>query len=188
MKIVLASASERRQELLVRIVEDFTVLVSEFDENSVKEKGSISQYVEEIAFGKAKDVASRLKEGYIVIAADTIVAINGEILGKPINKEDAFKTLNKLSGNTHKVYTGLVLINTSTSKILKSTESTEVIFSKLSKDDISKYIDSGEPMDKAGAYGIQGMGGVFVEGILGCYYNVVGLPLNRLHKMIKQII
>ena len=188
MKIVLASASERRQELLTRIAKDFTVIVSKFDESSVKEKGSISKYVEEIAFGKAKDVASNLKEDTIVIAADTIVAFDGEILGKPKDKEDAFKILSKLSGNTHKVYTGLVLINTSNSKILKSTESTEVKFSKLSEDDIYKYIDCGEPMDKAGAYGIQGMGGVFVEGISGCYYNVVGLPLNRLHKMIKEII
>lgn len=188
MKIVLASASERRQELLTRIVEDFTVIVSNFDENSVKEKGGISKYVEELAFGKAKDVASMLKEGYIVIAADTIVSINGEILGKPKDKEDAFKILSKLSGNTHKVYTGLVLINTSTQKVLKSSESTEVIFSKLKEEDISKYIDSGEPMDKAGAYGIQGIGGVFVEGISGCFYNVVGLPLNRLNKMIKEII
>lgn len=188
MKIILASASERRQELLTRIVEDFTVIVSDFDESIVNASGSISKYVEELALGKAKDVASKLKEGYIVIAADTIVSINGEILGKPKDKEDAFKILRKLSGNTHKVYTGLVLINTSTSKVLKSSESTSVIFSKLKEEDISKYIESGEPMDKAGAYGIQGIGGVFVEGIFGCFYNVVGLPLNRLNNMIKEII
>ena len=188
MKFVLASASERRQELLTRVIEDFNVLVSDFDEKSIPQKDSISKYVEQIALGKAKDVASKLKEGNIVIAADTIVEINGEVLGKPRDKDEAFKILSKLSGNTHRVFTGLVLINTTTNKILVSTESTEVIFSKLNEKDISKYIESGEPMDKAGAYGIQGKGGVFIERISGCYYNVVGLPLNRLDKMIKEII
>lgn len=188
MKFVLASASERRQELLTRLVDNFNIIVSDFDEQSIKKMHSISEFVQNIALGKAKDVAARLQEGHVVIAADTVVEIDGEILGKPKDEEQAFRMLRKLSGKTHRVYTGLVLINTSTNKILKNTEVTEVIFSELNEEDIRKYIQSGEPMDKAGSYGIQGKGGIFIEKISGCYYNVVGLPLNRLNKMLKEII
>lgn len=188
MKIVLASASERRVELLKRLVEDFDVIVSDFDESNIKLEGSITKYVEDIACGKAKDVAMKMSNDSIIIAADTVVVFNEEVLGKPTNKTDAFNMLTKLSGNTHEVYTSVVVINKAKDIIIKSTESTKVKFSKLSNKEIERYIDTNEPMDKAGSYGIQGYGGAFVESINGCYYNVVGLPLSRLRKILLEII
>ena len=187
MKIVLASASERRQELLGRLVEEFTTVISSFDEDTIKFEGSISNYVEEIALGKAKDVVNKVKEPSIIIGADTVVALDNRVLGKPKDKLDAYNMLKSLSNRSHQVYTGVVLINTYTNKILKKSMVTEVVFSNLTEDDINSYVKSGEPMDKAGAYGIQGKGGIFVEEIRGCYYNVVGLPLNKLNEMIKEI-
>jgi septum formation protein len=187
LKIVLASASERRQELLGRLVEDFTTIVSSFDEDSVRIKGSISDYVEEIALGKAMDCTNKVQEPSIIIAADTVVTLDNRVLGKPKDKLDAYNMLKILSNRTHQVYTGVVLINTDTKKILKKSMVTEVVFAKLTESDINSYIKSGEPMDKAGAYGIQGKGGIFVKEIIGCYYNVVGLPLNKLNEMIKEI-
>lgn len=188
LKVILASASERRQDLLSRLVDDFEILVSNFDENEIKFDGNVKEYVEKIALGKAKDVFNRIKDNFIIIAADTIVTLDNEILGKPKDEEDAFNMLRKLSGKTHKVYSGIVLINTKTGKVLKDSLCTEVKFSILKDNEIKQYIESGEPLDKAGAYGIQGNGGVFVEEIRGCYYNVVGLPLNKLKCMINEII
>lgn len=187
LKIVLASASERRKELLARLVDDFTILVSNFDESSVVYEGNIPKYVECIAENKGLEVANRVKEDSIIISADTIVTLNDEILGKPKDDEDAYSMLKKLSGKVHKVFSAVVLINTKTGKILKETLSTEVVFSDLTDEDIKKYIQTGEHKDKAGAYGIQGLGGVFVKEIRGCYYNVVGLPLNKLNEMLKKI-
>jgi len=187
LKIILASASERRQELLGRIVNDFTIIISDFDETKVQKTGSVSEYVEKIALGKAKDVLNKIQEPSIIIAADTVVALNEEILGKPKDKADAYNMLYKLSDNTHAVYTGIVLINSESGKILKDSVKTEVVFSKLTDKHIKDYIDSGDPFDKAGAYGIQGKAGVFVKKINGCYYNVVGLPLNKLNEMIEKI-
>lgn len=186
MKVVLASASERRQELLKRIVDDFDIIVSDFNEEEVKLKSSVSDYVEEIALGKAKDVADKIKEPSVIIGVDTIVTINNKVLGKPKDKEDAFDMLSELSGKVHKVYSGIAIINTKTNKILQDFVCTEVVFSSLSDDEIREYIESGEPLDKAGAYGIQGKGGVFVEKINGCYYNVVGLPLNKIKNMLNN--
>lgn len=188
MKFVLASASDRRIELLSRIIDDFTVMVSDFDESSIQLNDSIEEYVEEIALGKAKVVSQKVEEDSIIIAADTVVVLDSKILGKPLDKEDAINILSNLSGRSHKVYTSLVLINNMNGKVLKETVPTEVKFSVLTEDEITTYINSGEPMDKAGAYGIQGKGGVFVEEIKGCYYNVVGLPLNRLRKLLLEII
>ena len=188
LKIVLASASERRQELLNRLVENFTIIVSEFDESLVEFQGDLSEYVENIALGKAKDVVDRVKQDAIIIAADTIVTLENDILGKPKDKDDAFRMLKMLSGRVHKVYSGLVLINTSNGRVIKTSLATEVKFSSLTDEEIIKYINSGEPLDKAGAYGIQGKGGIFVEEIRGCYYNVVGLPLNKLKYMLNEII
>ncbi|MBD7910660.1 MULTISPECIES: Maf-like protein [Clostridium] len=188
MKVILASASERRQELLSRIVENFTILVSEFDEEKVKKTGNISDYVENIALGKARDVLSKVSESSIIIAADTVVSLDNEILGKPKDKSEAYEMLSKLSGNTHNVYTGIVIINTDSGKTLKDFVETQVVFSKLTEKQIKDYIATGDPMDKAGAYGIQGKAGVFVKEIRGCYYNVVGLPLNKLNEMIERVI
>ena len=185
MKIVLASASERRQELLSRLVEEFEVIVSNFDENTVVFKGNVKECVENIALGKAIDVQKNIHEDVIIIAADTIVTLDNKILGKPKDGTEAFSMLKDLSGRTHNVYSGIVLINTKTGKIIKDSLCTEV---KLKDEEIIKYIESKEPLDKAGAYGIQGKGGIFVEEIKGCYYNVVGLPLNKLKSMMDKII
>lgn len=188
MNFVLASASERRKELLARLCEEFRVVESFFPEESVEFKGDLEKYVKELSLGKAQYVARTLDEDSIVIAADTIVAINGNILGKPKDKEAAYNMLKSLSGNVHKVYTGVTVINLRNNKIMNEAVCTKVVFSTLNEEDILAYVDSEEPLDKAGAYGIQGHGGVFVESIEGCYYNVVGLPLNRLDKMLKSII
>lgn len=187
MKFILASASARRQELLKRIVDNFHVIVSDFDEENVNFRGDINKYVEEIALGKAKAVLKDATDDDIIISADTVVSFNGNILGKPKDEEDAFKMLRMLSKNTHEVYSGVCIINNKTKEILCESFKTEVTFSEISDDQINEYIKSGSPFDKAGAYGIQDNGGVFVEGIKGCYYNVVGLPLNATDKMIKRI-
>lgn len=135
---------------------------------------------------KAIEVSKRLNEPSIVIAADTVVFQNGKVLEKPKNEEDAFSMLSSLSGNTHKVYSGICLINTYDDTVVTDCDCTEVRFSELNPRQIRNYINSGEPMDKAGAYGIQGLGGAFVEGIKGCYYNVMGLPLNKLYKALEN--
>lgn len=187
MKIVLASASERRKELLARIIKDFDIIVSDFDEDKVPFKGDVSLYVKELSLGKAKDVEQKINGPSIIIAADTVVSLEGEVLGKPKTELHAYNMLKTLSGNTHQVYSGITVINTSNKKIMSEVVCTDVKFSKLTDEEINNYISTKEPMDKAGAYGIQGFGGVFVEEIKGCYYNVVGLPLNKLNKMLKEI-
>ena len=159
-----------------------------FDENKVVFKGNVKEYVENIALGKAIDVQKSIHEDAIIIAADTIVTLDNKILGKPKDGTEAFSMLKDLSERTHNVYSGIVLINTKTGKIIKDSLCTEVKFSKLKDEEIIKYIESKEPFDKAGAYGIQGKGGIFVEEIKGCYYNVVGLPLNKLKSMMDKIV
>lgn len=184
MKIVLASASIRRQELLERLTDNFQVIVSDFNEDLVHFENNCSDYVRNLSYGKALAVAEKLKEPSIVIGCDTIVAFEGKVLGKPKDYKDAFYMLKMLSGKSHQVYSGISIIDTATKYTVMDYVLTEVKFSELSDTDIKKYIKSGEPMDKAGAYGIQGLAGVFVEEIHGCYYNVVGLPLNKLNKML----
>lgn len=186
MEIVLASKSPRRQELLKRIINDFKVIESDFDESTVKFQGDVEKYVEDLAKGKALVVAKKINNPSIIIGVDTVVYYNNEILGKPKNYDDAYSMLSKLSGNTHKVYSGVCIYNVIKDKIDSFVCETKVKFSKLSKNQIDNYIKSNEPMDKAGAYGIQGLGGVFVEKIDGCYYNVMGLPLNKLNTFLSS--
>ena len=188
MHYILASASPRRQELLTKIVDNFDVIVSNFDEDSVKFNGDVEDYVKTLAEGKGKDVASQAKKDSIIIAADTVVVIDGKILGKPKNADDAYNMLKLLSNKVHRVYSGIAVINTANDVMKNETIFTEVKFSELTHEEIVNYINSKEPLDKAGAYGIQGLGALFVEKINGCYYNVVGLPLNRLNKIIKEVI
>ncbi|ASW44009.1 Maf-like protein [Clostridium isatidis] len=187
MKYILASGSERRQELLHRIVDDFKVIVSDFDEEQIIFNGDIGKYVVDLALGKALNVKEKIKEDTIIISGDTVVVLDNKILGKPKNEEDAFNMLKLLSGKVHRVYSGVVVFNTSNNKLEKESLYTEVKFSDLTDEEIVSYIKTGEPLDKAGAYGIQGYGGVFVEKINGCYYNVVGMPLNLLNKMLKKV-
>ncbi|PVE16112.1 septum formation inhibitor Maf [Clostridium perfringens] len=186
MKVILASKSPRRVEILEKIVKEFEVVQSNFDENTIDFKGDIEKYVKDLSRNKAIEVSKRLNEPSIVIAADTVVFQNGKVLEKPKNEEDAFSMLSSLSGNTHKVYSGICLINTYDDTVVTDCDCTEVRFSELNPKQIRNYINSGEPMDKAGAYGIQGLGGAFVEGIKGCYYNVMGLPLNKLYKALEN--
>ncbi|MBU5483574.1 Maf-like protein [Clostridium sp. MSJ-11] len=188
MRIILASASERRKELLKRILGDFEVIVSQFDEDQVRFNGDCGNYVIELAKGKGMDVVSNIKDNNsLIIACDTVVFFNGKVLGKPKSEEEAFSMLKELSGNVHHVYSGIFIYNKETNSIMTDYICTEVKFSNLSDELIKKYIESKEPFDKAGAYGIQGYGGIFVERINGCYYNVVGLPLNSLYKMLKEM-
>lgn len=186
MKVILASKSPRRVEILEKIVKEFEVVQSNFDENTIDFKGDIEKYVKDLSRNKAIEVSKRLNEPSIVIAADTVVFQDGKVLEKPKNEEDAFSMLSSLSGNTHKVYSGICLINTYDDTVVTDCDCTEVRFSELNPRQIRNYINSGETMDKAGAYGIQGLGGAFVEGIKGCYYNVMGLPLNKLYKALEN--
>ena len=187
MELILASASERRKELLKRLTSDFDIIISNFNEEEVAFEGNCGEFVKKLAEGKAKEVASTAHKGKIVIGCDTIVSYNGKVLGKPKDEEDAFSMLKLLSGNVHEVYSGITLINTNTMEVISDYVCTKVKFSKLKDEEIRDYIATKEPMDKAGAYGIQGFGGVFVEEIHGCYYNVVGLPLNKLMHMLKEM-
>ncbi|MBS4972927.1 MAG: Maf-like protein [Clostridium celatum] len=188
MKFILASASERRKDLLSRIVSNFEVKISNFDEEKVEVSTNIENYVKTLAEGKAKDVALNCDNDSIIIGADTIVVIGDNILGKPKDKNHAFEMLKLLSNNVHRVYYGVAVINNQKNIMKSECLYTEVYFSEISDDEIWRYIESGECLDKAGAYGIQGYGGVFAEKINGCYYNVVGLPLNLLNKMIKNVL
>ena len=179
MHYILASASPRRQELLTKIVDNFDVIVSNFDEDSVKFNGDVEDYVKTLAEGKGKDVASQAKKDSIIIAADTVVVIDGKILGKPKNADDAYNMLKLLSNKIHRVYSGIAVINT-TNNIMKSEAVfTEVKFSELTHEEIINYINSKEPLDKAGAYGIQGYGGLLVENIQRSYIIGVGILIIK---------
>lgn len=184
MDIVLASGSPRRAELLKQIKLPFTICVSELNENDVG-KGEPQEWVQRLALAKANHVAATLEKG-LVIGADTIVVLDNKVLGKPRNAQEAIKMLEFLSGRTHQVMTGIALVDASSGKELTATEITHVKFRELTKSEIEAYVIDGEPMDKAGAYGIQGLGAIFVEGISGCYSNVVGLPLSRLVQCLKH--
>lgn len=185
MSIILASKSPRRQELLHRMgVEEFTIMESRADE-TVKEGLSPDQVVRELAARKAEAVLHKAKPGDIVIAADTIVTLEGTILGKPTDESDAFQMLSMLSGVRHQVYTGLAVYQGDV-RIVEH-ECTSVCFRELSGAEIEGYIATGEPMDKAGGYGIQGRGSLFVERIDGDYFNVVGLPICRLGRILADL-
>ncbi|HBC73317.1 MAG: septum formation protein Maf [Candidatus Wallbacteria bacterium GWC2_49_35] len=192
-RVLLASKSPRRQELLKNIGLKFEVLVSNFDEKSVACEGiPPHQYAEELACRKAEAVASAVsaEDGveYLIIGADTIVVADGGIMGQPEDEADARRMLNMLSGAANQVITGVALISMKDGmKTVRSAfESTLVYFKPLSAYEIDRYIATKEPLDKAGAYGIQGAASLFVEEIEGCYFNVVGLPIRRLSKLFAQ--
>lgn len=182
--VILASASPRRRELLSLIFSDFRVIPSEFDEDSVPSHLAPPDYVLHSAIMKARDVAARFPES-IIIGADTIVVIDEAILGKPRDTADAARMLRLLSGRTHRVYTGVAVMRGGIEHA--AVECTEVTFRELSDEMICRYIASGEPMDKAGAYAIQGKGAVLISSISGCYPNVVGLPLYRLSLLLGKL-
>lgn len=179
--IVLASGSPRRQELLRQIGLDFTVRPSQAAE-AYPEGLAPRQIVEYIAREKAEAVERSPEE--IVITADTMVFLDGAPLGKPRDASDALRMLTALQGRTHTVCTGVTVARGGT--LLTESEETFVTFRGATEGELLSYIRTGEPMDKAGAYGIQGLGALFVEGIAGDYYNVVGLPLLRLSRMLAR--
>lgn len=191
MKIILASGSPRRKELMAMAGYEYTIEVSEADEN-ISEKDP-SRMVEELSYLKAMAVAAGHlcdEEAVMVLGADTVVAFQGEILGKPVDREDAFRMLRELSGHTHQVYTGVSLIVVNKGKIVKSKkfhECTDVIFREITDEEIHWYLESGEADDKAGAYGIQGKAGIFVRRIEGDYYTVMGLPICRVVTEIAEL-
>jgi septum formation protein len=182
----LASQSPRRKKLLKQIGIHPNVLKLEFDEELI-EKESPLKTVRRLSIHKMETAKKVVKNG-IILTADTIVVLKNSIIGKPRNKKDAFRILNLLSGKTHFVYTGFVLYNTSSKTEIFDYEKTAVTFRIINANEITEYIQSGSPMDKAGAYGIQDdYGAVFVKKISGCYYNVVGLPLAKVFDTLQKI-
>lgn len=183
-EIILASASPRRVELLKQVKLDFKAVPSNFDE-TINEILSIKDLVQSLAYGKANDIAKKLKSDSLVIGADTVVVKDG-ILGKPNNEGHAYSMLKMLQGEWHEVVTGIAVIDSSSQKFVLGYELTRVKMKQLSDDIINSYIKTGEPMDKAGSYGIQGLGALLVERIEGCYFNVVGLPLLKLSNILEE--
>ena len=184
-KIILASSSPRRQFLFRQIGFDFEVVPSNFEEVF---DTSISPQQNVLGLSKAKafDIAEKFQNAFVV-GADTIVVLNGDIMGKPTDDSDALLMLKKLSGREHIVYTGFTIVDRPSNKFISEIESTAVKFRDLDQEEIINYIKSGSPADKAGAYGIQDdYGALFVEKINGCFYNVVGFPLTKFYITLKK--
>jgi len=187
LKIILASNSERRKELLKKINLNFKIVISNFNESSIPlNHMNPKEYCLELAFKKAEIVSKKLKKD-LIIGADTIVYDKNKIIGKPKNRTDAFNYLNKLSDSTHSVFTGISILNSKLNLNKSLIDETKVTFNKLSNYDINYYIDNYNPYDKAGAYGIQGWSSIFVKKIDGCFYNVVGFPLPKFYKLFKSL-
>lgn len=186
-EIILASASPRRRELLANMGLQFTVLVSDADESGVDTSVPPEIYVQELALLKAVAVAKTIikNKDSIVISADTIVVCDGEILGKPKDEEDAVRTLTLLTGKSHKVYTGFCVMRLSDAFTVCKNVCTEVVFKPLTREKIERYVKTSEPMDKAGAYAIQGLGAMLIERINGDYFNVVGLPVSEISDVLE---
>jgi septum formation protein len=186
MKLILASASPRRAQILRDAGISFSVLSSAVDETPY-ENESPQQMVRRLADAKAELVAARAVGPAILVAADTVVVVDGKILGKPRSTEDARRMLELFSGRTHSVVTGVTMIRLPEMERRQFVETTLVSFAPLSRDDISRYLATEEPFDKAGAYGIQGYAGRYIPRIEGCYFNVVGLPLARVVATLQEL-
>ena len=190
MKYILASASLRRIKLLKQIGIQFKSIPSKINEKSFCScpfMGKATTIAKTLAIAKALDVSKKFDTG-IIIGVDTIVVIRDEILGKPKSFKEAASILKKLSGKTHKVITGFAIVDAKNGRKLVDSVSTFVTFRKLSNQEIIDYVKTKEPMDKAGAYGIQGNGGCFVKKLTGCYFNVVGLPLAKLSEVLNKFV
>jgi septum formation protein len=189
MRLILASASPRRAEILTDAGISFDIMPVHVDETPLADE-SAEAMCRRLADHKAQEAAERLatlQEPAVVIAADTTVEIDGHILGKPASRDDAREMLRRLSGKTHRVLTAIALIRLPDGMKQADLESTSVRFSPLSADEIDEYVATGEPMDKAGGYAIQGRAGRYIERIEGCYFNVVGLPLARLYRNLREL-
>ena len=182
MEIILASQSPRRKELLGLFPFSFTVRVADIDEHMDPQ---LPPEVEVARVSRLKALAVPRKQEDLVIAADTIVVCDGQVLGKPADQQDAYRMLRLLSGRDHQVMTGLTVVQGDREKVI--TEITHIHFRELSDREIRRYIATGEPMDKAGSYGIQGGAALFVEQLNGDYFNVVGLPVCRLGQILQEI-
>jgi septum formation protein len=181
-RLVLASRSPRRQDLLSRLAVDFDIDPADVDETHPADMPPPASAVL-IAERKAEAVAARQPDA-LVIGADTMVVLDGEILGKPRDPGEARAMLGRMLGRTHTVVTGLAILDTASGTRSTAAEETRVTMRHADSSEIARYVDGGEPMDKAGSYGAQGEGAVFIERVDGCFYNVVGLPLVRLHGLL----
>ncbi len=185
MDIILASASPRRRELLEMLGVKNLIIIPARGEERAPEGAAADETVMSLSRAKAFEVAAKAPEGAVVIGADTVVELDGDILGKPRNELDAFSMLRRLSARIHNVYTGVTVVRDG--EVFSETEKTAVRFRELTDGEIRAYIATGEPMDKAGAYGAQGKGSLFVESLDGDFFNVMGLPLCRLGKMLGKL-
>lgn len=184
-KIILATTSPRRHFLAEMMGLDFKIISSNYEEDmtlKLKPKDLVLKF----SYGKALDVSKRYTDG-IVIGVDTIVVFNNKNIGKPKSHQEAFKMLKSFSGKKQKVYSGVAIINCKTKKIIQDYEITDVYFKKLTDTEIKKYLATEEYKDKAGAYGIQGLASNFIARINGCYFNVVGFPINNIYKNLDKM-
>lgn len=186
MKLILASASPRRAEILREAGIPFTVVSAAIDETPIANELS-HDLVQRLADTKAELVAARAVGPAIIIAADTEVVLDGQVLGKPRTADDARRMLTKLSGRTHSVITGVTLIRLPDAERRSFVETTQVHFTHIPDEEIIRYLATGEPFDKAGSYAIQGRAGRYVPRIEGCYFNIVGLPLARLYAFLNEL-
>jgi len=184
-KIILASASPRRSELLKSMGFNFDIIPSEIDEN-IEDNLFSYEIIEKLAVEKAQNIAEQINYSAIIIGSDTVVVVDNKVLGKPKDKTDAENMLKNLSGRIHNVVTAIAIIDSETEKIVVESLTSKVKFRELSEIEIKNYVNTNEPMDKAGAYGIQGKASVFVEYIEGCYNNIVGLSTYKLALMLKE--
>ena len=181
-EIILASGSPRRRELLSSLGIDFQVIPADVDEQIDSSK-ELSSEIERLSFKKAMAVFKDHPEA-LVIGSDTIVCINGDVLGKPHSEEEAVAMLRELSGKTHQVITAVTILSKEESETFSS--SSDVLFQKMTDDEIMEYVKTGEPMDKAGSYAIQGYGSRFIKGIRGDYYSIVGFPISEVYERLKK--
>jgi septum formation protein len=185
-KLILASKSPRRAEILKAVGWPFEAIAANVDETRAASEDAVS-YVQRLAITKAETVAKKIMEG-LVLGADTVVLIDGEILGQPRDDEDARRMLKLLSGRWHEVVTGVSIVRAKqAARALVDHEITRVLFCQMSDDEIDWYVATGEPRDKAGAYAIQGRGGLLIEEIQGDYFNIVGLPVRLVYELSRKI-
>ena len=185
-KIFLASQSPRRAHLLSLIGLEYETKPAHIDEDAITELDP-AKHVKALSLAKAEKIATDVESG-LVIGADTIVVLDGEILGKPASHKEALEMLQKLSNQTHEVYTGFCLIEKPSGKIISDFEKTSIHFRNLADWEIENYVNTQSPMDKAGAYGIQDQSAVFADRIEGCFYNVVGFPLSKFYVTLLELL
>lgn len=185
-QMILASGSPRRKELLELLGVNFKIMTSKKEE--IITSSDPEAVVKELSMMKAEDVAEGVSGPSVILGADTVVAYNGQILGKPKNREDAIRMISSFAGDDHQVYTGVCIIKKEADGSMKKisfAEKTRVTVYPMTQQEIEKYVDSGEPMDKAGAYAIQGLFAPYIKEIFGDYYNIVGFPIARIYQRLK---